>query len=192
MADSLNKDVASLGMGLQAGGGVAGAIGSISGGISQQQMYNYQAGIARLNAQIAEQNATYAEQVGENQAQRAGLQAQYRLGRTKVSQASSGLDVNSGSPKQVYNSQRLLSQMDIAAIRSDAAKTAYDYRVQGVQLGAQANLDTIAGQNARISGLIGADSSIVGAASSLTGTYLRGAQLGMFGGGGGNNSLFGS
>ena len=187
----MSGDVAAVGMGLQAGGGVAGAIGSISGGISQQQMYNYQAGIARLNAQIAEQNATYAEQVGENQAQRYGLQAQNRLGRIKVAQASSGLDVNTGSSAQVRSSQRLLSQMDLATIRSDAAKTAYNYRVQGVQFGAQANLDTIAGQNARISGLIGADSSIVGAASSITGTYLRGAQLGMFGGGG-NNSPFGS
>lgn len=186
----MSSDVAGLGMGLQAGGGIAGAIGSISGGIAQQQMYNYQAGIAQLNAKIAYQNATYAEQVGENQAQRAGLAAQNRLGRIKVAQASSGLDVNSGSPKQVYQSQRLLSQMDIATIRSDAAKTAYNYEVQGVQFGAQANLDTIAGQNARISGLIGADSSIVGAASSLTGTYLRGQQLGLFGGG--NNQLFGS
>lgn len=187
----MSGDVASLGMGLTAGGGIAGALGSFAGGISQQQMYNYQAGIARLNAQIAQQNATYARQVGENQAERFGLQAQARLGRIKVAQASSGLDVNTGSPKQVYDSQRLLSQMDIATIRSDAAKTAYNYEVQGVQFGAQANLDTIAGQNARISGLIGAESSILGAASSLTGQYLRGAQLGIFGGGGNTNQPLG-
>lgn len=164
-------------------GGLTSAFGEFQRGIDEQRMYDYQAGVARLNAQIAYQNATYATQVGEIRAQNAGLAEAQLMGRIKVAQAGSGLDVNSGSTAAVRASQRLVSGLDVATIRSEAAKTAYNYEVQGVQFGAQAQLDTLAGQNARTSGMIGAASSIVGAASSVSSEWLRGSQLGIWGGG---------
>lgn len=170
-----------IGMGTTFLGGITSAIGAFVGGEAQQQMYNYQAGIAKLNAQIAQQNATYATQVGEIQATQAGLQGGQRLGQIKAAQGASGLDVNSGSAKQVQSSQQLITASDTAAIRSNAARTAYNYANQAVGFTAQANLDTVAGQNARLSGLIGAGSSLLGAASSVSSQWLRGQQLGLWG-----------
>jgi hypothetical protein len=179
---SFNTDIGEIGIGSSILGGLTSAIGSIFSGMSQEKMYNYQAGVARLNAQIARQNATYALNVGEQQAQKYGLTAAQRQGQIKVSQAASGLDVNSGSAKEVQQSQKELTSLDLTQIRSDAAKTAYNYEVQGVQYGAQAGVDTMAGRNAMSAGLISAESSILGTAGSVASQWLRGSQLGMWGG----------
>jgi hypothetical protein len=157
-------------------GGLTSAFGNFAAGQAQEQMYNYQAGVARLDAQIARQNAQYATQVGELSAQRYGMMAGQRMGQITAAQSSSGLDIKSGSAVDVRASQKLVSAMDVAAVRSDAARTAYNYQVQGVQFDAQAQLDTLAGKNAATAGMVGAFGSIVGAASSITSGWLRPAS----------------
>ena len=178
---SFNADVGAIGIGSTIAGGLAGAIGSLFGGSAQQQMYDYQAGIAKLNAQIAEQNAVYATQAGEAQAMQAGLAAGQQMGRIKAAQSATGLDVNSGTNKQVQQSQAGITSETLSAIRSNAAKTAYDYRVSAVSDIAQANLDTLAGQNARRAGMISAESSLIGMASSVSSEWLKGTQLKLWG-----------
>lgn len=170
-----------VGMGTTFLGGLTSAIGAFVGGESQQQMFNYQAGVAKLNAQIANQNANYAEQVGELQATQAGIKGGQVSGQIKAAQSASGLDVNSGSAKAVQTSQAQLNRVDQTTIMSNAAKTAYNYRVEGVQYGAQAQLDTLAGKNARTAGMIGAGASLIGAASSVSSEWLRGQSLGLWG-----------
>lgn len=162
-------------------GGITKAIGAFGEGQSQQQMFDYEAGVARLNAQIAYQNAEYAVQTGEHQAMQAGLQGAATSGRIKAAQGATGLDVNTGSTVDVQKSQALINSMNQTTIRSNAAKTAYNYEVQGMGYGAQAQLDTVAGKNAAISGDIGAISSVIGAASSVSSQWQRGAQVGLFG-----------
>lgn len=162
-------------------GGLTSAFGSLFKGDAEKQMYDYQAGVARLNAQIAQQNSAYALQIGEQQAQGVGLQGGQRMGQIKAAQAASGLDVNSGTAVDVRASQKEWTGIQTAAVRSSAAKTAYNYQVQSVQFGAQAQLDTLAGQNARSAGMIGAASSIVGTASSVSSEWMRGSQLGLWG-----------
>lgn len=176
-----NALVGEVGMGTTFLGGITSALSSFIGGIDQQEMYNYQAGVARLNAQIAEQNATYATQVGELQATQAGLQGGQRMGQIRTAQSASGLDVNTGSNRQVQASQKEATGNTLAAIRMNAAKTAYNYRTEGVQYTSQAQLDTLAGRNARTAGLIGAGSSILGGASSVASEWMRGQQLGLWG-----------
>lgn len=176
-----NALIGGEGIGLTLLGGLTSAYASFMGGEYQKQMYDYQAGVARLNQQIAAQNATYARTIGEQQAQAQGLAAGQRLGQIKTAQSASGLDVNSGSAVDVRTSQKELSAIDTATIRATAAKTAYNYEVAGVQFGAQAGLDTLAGQNARSAGMVSATSSIVGVASSVSSEWLRGAQLGLWG-----------
>lgn len=173
--------IAEAGIGANAAGGVLGAIGSEQSGEAQQGMYNYQAGVAQLNATIAKQNADYAINSGEQQAQSYGLQAGNRQGQIVASQSSSGLDVNSGSNKQVQESQKMVTNLDLTQIRSNANKTAYDFENQAVGFESQATLDTMAGKNAAEAGTIGAFSSILGSASSVSSKWLQGNQLGLFG-----------
>lgn len=182
MSSATNTMMGEFGIGTTLIGGLTSALGNIFSGEAQQKMYDYQAGIAKLNEKIANQNAAYASNVGELQAGQFGYKAAAQLGMIRAGQGSRGLDVNTGSNLQVQKSQELLSGTEMTAIRSNAAKTAYDYKVQGTQFAAQANLDTLAGQNALSAGFIGATSSILGAASSASSEWLQGAKMGLWGG----------
>ena len=189
-ATTTNSTNAEGGMFSTALGGIGKAISSFETGQSQQQMYDYQAGIANLNAQIAYQNANYAQQIGGIQAADAGIAGGQKMGQIKAAQGASGLDVNTGSAVDVRASQALITGQNIAAIRSNAAKTAYDYRVQGVGFGAEAQLDVTAGKTSAISGDINALSSIVGAASSVSSEWLQAQKLAPTSGNS-NQQLFG-
>lgn len=170
-----------VGMGGSALGSLFSAGGSIAAGEAQQQMNNYQASIAQMNAQVAKQNESYASNVGELNAQKSGLQTAQVEAQTKVAQSSSGLDVNSGSAKAVQLSQAKVGQMNVDQIRSSAAKTAYDYDVQSAGFADQANLYRMAGTNAAAAGEIGAVSSIIGGASSVATQWSKASQTGLFG-----------
>lgn len=165
-------------------GGLTSALGGIAGGQAQSQMYNYQAAVARINAQVAQQNSELAFQTGEAEAQKYGISSGQQRGQIVAAQASSGLDVNSGSAKQTVQSQQYLSSIDQAQIRSTAAKTAYNYTVQATQDINQATLDKSAGANALTAGYINAGSSILSGAGSVAAKWLQGSQMGLWGGAG--------
>lgn len=168
-------------MAATAGGGILSAFGSIASGFANRDMYNYQAALAKLNQQIDKQDAELAMQEGEQQNMQFGLKAGQRLGQEKVALASSNFDLRSGSAQQVISSQQMLDRMDMQTIRSNAAKTAYNYETQATMAGAQADLYSRAGKNAFAAGFIGAGTSILGAASSVSSEWLQGQRVGLWG-----------
>ncbi len=170
-----------IGIGSSVGGGLLGAFGAKKTGQAQQQMYNYQAQVAQINAQIDRQNAEYALNQGEQQAQQFGLHAAQQRGQIIANQGASGIAIGSGSNAEVVRSQNLLTRMDLTQIRSNAAKTAYDFNVKATMDLNQATLDTMAGQNAKLAGDINAASSILGTAGSVSSKWLQGKQMGMWG-----------
>ena len=175
-----NGKLGGLSMGASSGGSLLSAFGSLSSGIANKGMYDYQSGIAKLNQQIDLQNAEFARQQGEQQSQQFGLKAGAQMGQIKVAQASSGFDVRSGSAAQVRSSQAQLNTLDMDVIRSNAAKTAYGYTEQAAVAGAQSKLYSMAGTNALAAGAIGFGSSILGGISSVSSEWLKGAQVGMW------------
>jgi hypothetical protein len=181
------SQIGGIGLGATAGGSLLQAFGSLSSGISNKNMYDYQSGIAKLNQQIDLQNAEFASQQGEQQAQQFGLKAGQQMGQIKVAQASSGFDIRSGSALQVRQSQANINALDTDVIRSNAAKTAYGYETQATVAGAQSKLYSMAGTNALAAGAIGFGSSILGGVSSVSSEWLKGAQVGLWGGD--NNSI---
>jgi hypothetical protein len=182
------SQIAGAGMGATAGGSILSAFGALSSGVANSNMYNYQSGVAKLNQQIDTQNAEFARQTGEQQARQFGFKASAQMGAIKVAQASGNFDVRSGSDKQVQDSQRALNTIDLDTIRSTAAKTAYGFTEQGAIAGSQASLYSSAAGNALAAGGIGAASSILGGASWVSSMWLKGQQVGMFGGGGTNQT----
>lgn len=172
------------GMGTSFLGSLTSVFGDIAQGQDEKKMYDYQAGVARMNAQISEQNAKYASDVGELQAGQAGLRGAATLGMIKATQGSHGLDVRSGSAAQVQQSQSLINVIDQTAIRSGAAKTAFNYRNMAAAESAQAGADVIAGDNAAAAGTVKAATSIIGGASSVDQQWLQGQKAGLWG----NNS----
>ena len=172
--------VGSIGIGASLAGGILGAVGAEKGGQAQQQMYNYQAQVAKINSTIDLQNRDYALNTGEQQSVVEGLKAGQQFGAIRAAQGASGVNVNTGSTTDVQRSQRTIASMDLTQIRSNAAKTAYDYSVKSVMDTNQASLDVMAGQNAKLAGDIGAFSSILGSVSSVSSKWLQGKQAGMF------------
>jgi hypothetical protein len=171
--------IAAIGLGATALGAMVGAAGSIMGGLSNAAMYNYQAGIARMNAQIARQNSAYEIGVGESQAQQSGLKTAQRLGQIRAAQGASGLDVNAGTAVDVRVSEGELGAVDQTVIRGNALKRAYGQEVIAVQEDAQAQADTMAGSNSEIAGFIGAGSSILGGVGTFSSRWMQGQSVGL-------------
>jgi hypothetical protein len=174
--------LALVGMGATVLGGITQAQGQEKLGEANLIQNYYQSGIAQMNAQIARQNADYAINVGEQQAQTRGLAGGQQLGQIVAAQASSGLDVGSGSARAVQESQREIIGLDTTQIRSNAAKAAYDYNVQAANFDATSQLYQMAGTNAAQAGQIQAESSILGTVGSVATKWSQGQQVGLFSG----------
>jgi len=186
MADPIT--LGTIGMAASGASGAAGIFGSLFGGSAKADAYKYQSSMAWQNAAIAKQNQKYALDIGEQQAEKAGIAGAAQAGQIKAAQGASGVDVNSGSAKQVQDSQHLVSQMDMATIREKAAKTAYDFSVQATNYENQAKGYSKAASNARTEGILGAVSSFIGTVGSVSSKWIQGNQLGMWGKGGSNLS----
>lgn len=153
-----------------AGGAVA-AYGAEAKGGADRAMYNYQSGVAKLNASIARQNADYTRTAGETAAYQSGLKTADVVGKQTVAQAASGVDVNSGSPKDIRDTTTKLGQVDQSLIRTNYAKKAYGYDVEAVTKNTEAYADTVAGSQAKKAGDISAASSILGSVASVSGKW---------------------
>lgn len=154
-------------------GGAFGAYGASKTADAQSQAYQYQAGIAQMNAQIGKQNADYERHVGEVQAQQEGMKTAQVIGDTKAKQAGSGIDVNSGTSAAVRDTQHEIGQYDQATIRSNAARRAYGYEVEAASATASGNLASFSASNARTAGNIGIASSLISAGGSVASKWMQ-------------------
>ena len=173
--------IAGASLGANAAGSLIQGLGAQESAQAQAQAYQYKAGVALLNKQINEQNANWAYATGDISAEEKGLQAGQEIAETKVQQAASGLDVNTGSAAAVRGSQVAASQFDQNLIRWEAAKTAYGYQTRAMGDVAEAGLDTAAASQAREAGNIAMVSSFLGGASSVSSKWLQGSQQGLWG-----------
>lgn len=173
--------IGSIGIGASLAGGILGAQGAKQSAAATQQMYNYQSGVARINSQIDLQNRDYALQVGEIQASQYGMKAREQAGQIRAAQGASNIDVNTGSNAEVQRSQHQIAQTDMGQIRSNAAKTAYDFEVKSAMDLNQSTLDIMAGQNAKSAGDIQAMQSIIGSVASVSSKWMQGSQMGLWG-----------
>ena len=137
------------------------ALGSIINGAAASKTANYNAKIAENNAKIATQNADWAGAEGDQKAGIAGLQSKDKQGAIKTAQAANNVDVNSGSALAVQQSERQAGQLNIANIRSNAARQAFGYETQSAGYTAQAAMDRAQGRNAKTAGYIGGITNLV-------------------------------
>lgn len=181
MVDPVSMTIAA-GVGIASGvaGGIVGSIGAKQSGEAQASAYRYKAGVALINKQINEQNASWALQAGDVQAETSGLRSKQQIGETKVVQAASGFDVNSGSNERVRESQTSVAQFDQNVIRWDAAKTAWGYESKAVTDQAESNLDMMAAESAHEGADIGMISSFISAAGNVSGKWMQGKSAGAF------------
>lgn len=165
--------LAEAGIGAGLLGGATSAFGSIAQGQAQKSAAEYNAKIASENAAQAKQNAAIAGQSGAEQAAQESLKTRAEVGAIKANQAAAGLDVNSGSAVDVRSSARELGELDALTVRSNAARQAYGYQVQGINEQAQSNLDRFEGEQAETAGDIGAASDLLNSFGSSASNWER-------------------
>lgn len=189
MADPVT--LSAIGIGASAGGSLLGAFGAQQKGAADAQMYSYQAGLSRINAQLAKQNADYAIASGEVKAQESGMQTRAQEGETKAIQSGSNLDVNSGSAASVRESEAEIGAQNTGIIRSNAARTAYGYNVEAAKDESQASMYDSAAAQSKKGGLLSAIGSLLGGGASVSSKWLQAGQAGVGSSPGGSGSSFG-
>lgn len=147
----------SLGIGTVATG--VNVASNILQGIGGRQQANFQ-------ANVADQNAAAALEAG----QEAGSASKMKYGaleaEQKVAQAANGVQVGSGSAQHVIESTERMSSLDAALIHYNAARSAFADSTQ-------ASLDRAAGKGALAKGVLGATTSFLSGAQSLSDKWLQ-------------------
>jgi hypothetical protein len=140
-------------MGLMAGGTAMSATSQFFQGQYNKKIANYNADVARIQAQDALDRGT-------DQEQRFRVGVRRMIGAQRVGYASQGVDVNRGSAVDIQADAQRLGELDALEIRSNAAREAWGYKVQATNYQNQ-------GRMAAMSGTMGAISSLaVGGAQS--------------------------
>lgn len=156
---------------LIAGATALNVVGNIQQGNAAKASADYNSAVANMNAGQAKENQQIASQVG---AAKTGMQEQQtraQVGQMESNQAASGVQLNSGSFRDVKTSENELGQLDALTVRGNATKEAFGYSVQGVNEKAEAQLDTFQGKNAQTAGYLNAGSSLLSGASKAATQY---------------------
>lgn len=159
--------IAPLGLALSAIGTVAGVAGQVGSAEAEQKQASYQAEVARNNQIIAAQNAQYASQAGASQVTASQLKQRQDTGEVAAELASSGLDINTGTPASLRTAATELGQLSTAGVAENAALQVYGYKTQGTSYGAQAGLYQQEATEAPLVGAIAGGSSLLSGVGGL-------------------------
>lgn len=141
------------------GSAVMGVTSSIQQGKAQQAQANYQAQVAKENARIAENNAAVERQQGIEEARLQRIKTAQAIGSQKTAMAANGVDVTQGTALDVIEDTATMGELDALQTRYNYERKALSYEATANNFSNQANLDIIAGKNARTAGTYGAISS---------------------------------
>ena len=121
-----------IGLGASLAGGILGAEGAKTTAADQQKMYNYQAGVAKINSQIDLQNADYARNQGEIQATQFGLKEAQQEARSAENAALSVKDDANKKYRTALKRAKLFE--DANQGKADPAKIGQEDLCPGVRL----------------------------------------------------------
>ena len=121
---------------------------SIQQGKNAQAMYNYQAKVAKKNADIAQQNADQERQAGIEEARWQRIKTLQSIGSQQVAMAGNGIDITFGTALDTIEDTAQMGELDALMIQYNSERAAQNYEQQANNFNNQANLDVIAGKNA--------------------------------------------
>lgn len=161
------------------GAGVS-AYSSVQAGKAREQAAQYQAAVAKNNQTLAEAQAQMEIQRGARLEDEKRRETASREGAIRAAAGASGVDVNDGSPLRLASDTAELGELDAQTIRSNAQRAAFGYRTKGMDYAAQASLDMMAAEDANRSGSLGAFSSLISGASSVSDKWSKYKEAGVF------------
>ncbi|MGP1257211.1 MAG: virion core protein, T7 gp14 family [Kiloniellales bacterium] len=137
---------------------IASTAASLGSAMMQMQAQNQQATAQRASLdyqrQVAENNARTSEALAEDARQRGRaeeraqrLRTQQALGQQQAALAATGFQADSGSALGILGDTAALGELDALQIRDNAAREAWQFRVQGSNDRAQAGLFGLEARN---------------------------------------------
>jgi hypothetical protein len=141
-------------------------------GAANQEASESEARLSDYNARVAEMQAIDAELRGEWEAERLRNEVNQVIGRQRAGFAAGNIDVGFGSAVDVQADAAMLGELDILTIRSNAAREAWGYRVQGADLAQRAAIQRLEGKNAYKAGQLGLESAKAAGSAAMTAAYL--------------------
>jgi hypothetical protein len=163
--------IASLALGA-VGTGV-GAVGALQQGQAQAAAARYQAAVAGNAQKVAQWQAKDAIDRGKVAEQQRRTKTALQIGSQRAALASSGTDVNSGSNLDIIGDTAATGEFDALTIRSNAEREAWDKKVQGSNLAADAQLSRSRAGFAEQAGMLGAGANLIAGASSVSDKWLK-------------------
>lgn len=148
------------------------AYGQMQAGKAQQSQLNYQAAVDRNNKIIADRYANDAIERGKEAEAEQRRKTQQIIANQRVGFAANGIDLGSDVVTETLSDSAMLGELDALTIRSNAAREAYGYKVQGMNYEASAQNNVLAGKNARSAGRTAAMSTLLSGTASVGNSYV--------------------
>lgn len=128
-------------------------------GVAAEAAADSQAELADWNASVADLQAQDAVARGVEAESRFRSSVSGMIGSQRAAAAASNVDVNFGSPVDVQADAAYLGELDALTIRTNAAREAWGYTVQGQDLRRRAEITRKEGDQARIAGEVAKSAS---------------------------------
>ncbi len=139
--------IAAAGLGLSMFGTLASFAGQRQQAQATQGSTQFNAQVARNNATLARQQAGQAHAVGKVEAAKEALRARQEIGQARASSAGRGVLVSGESEAQGVEDIRNRAGVDVATIRTNAARESLGFITQGANFDAQGGLILAEGSN---------------------------------------------
>jgi hypothetical protein len=162
--------LAGIGGTIQAIGGLKSGNAAERQGLAQQAASQDEAGLADYNAAVAELQAADAIARGTEDEQRFRSRVRGAIGAQRAGFAASNIDVNYGTAVDVQADAAFLGELDALTIRSNAAREAWGFKVQGENFTRAGQISRKEGAAFAEAGRANKTASRWGVVSSIVGT----------------------
>lgn len=142
------------------------AVGAYNASSAQRSSLDYQASVAANNAILDQDKASLAEQNGVIAVQDQGLKTAQVLSQQKAQLGANGVDMTTGSAKNLLDSTTMMGNKDAAQLQTNAMREAWGYQVQGQE--ATANAGALKSMSSSVSPLTASLTSILGSAGQVS------------------------
>ncbi|WP_300379639.1 hypothetical protein [Henriciella sp.] len=145
------------------------AVGSYYGALNRKRDAEFQARMARINADLAESDARAALGRGERQEQASRLENAQLKSRQRVGYASSGVDLGSDTAVDALTSTDVMGEVDANTIKANALRQAWGHRIEATGLRGQAGMAEASAEG--ISPWMEAGTSLLAGASQVHSSF---------------------
>lgn len=123
-------------MGVQAASSITGALSNSS---ALKANGVYQQNVASTNAALANLSASQVRQLADYQVAKRNQQTQQTIGTQRADMGGSGVELGTGTARQIVSNTRTLGALDELTIRNNATRKAFGYQVEAAEDTARGN-----------------------------------------------------